>query len=457
MNGDSLNSKLWQEILNFDLDQPAGEYSFSTRLACENFWTLDFTKRAIIEYKKFMFLAAGNELMVSPSEIVDIVWHQHLIFTNSYTDFCQVLGKRIQHIPSTHNREEREKFKAAKERTHVLYLAHFGKQPADIWEYRDMHASLNLKKARLKIRTFLLVGIAAMVLVFIPLFYLLRPFYLTIDNPDFLLIFIGLAVVVIIVLELINNSYLRTIFRRFHPESFIFRLTPLELVYLKSTDISKVIHGTVNQLIKEKKVEITHNSIQMVPGAQAQNLREYSVLNALQTEKKLTYPPLLYFLTKKAIFLNYAGSMEALKKHIVKSRFFGNLFYANFAALALVFILGAIRMTTGIQNNKPVVFIGIVLVGFIFVSVLHLSRLIGLFGKKTLIAYYKKEVPEKTETRTWEWDYFLTGKTLFATAFIPMVVRSERQKTSTDNSGSFSACGSGCGSSCGGCGGCGGT
>ena len=100
---------LWNNILAFELDSPMSEYGFSTRLAAENYWTKDFAAKAILEYKKFMYLAATSDFMVSPSEIVDIVWHQHLIFTQSYVDFCNLLGKQIQHIPSTHNKEECKK------------------------------------------------------------------------------------------------------------------------------------------------------------------------------------------------------------------------------------------------------------------------------------------------------------------------------------------------------------
>ena len=110
-----MNKTLWEKVLAFSFDQPNDQYGFSTRLALENHWTIHFTQSAIIEYKKFLFLAATNNEMVSPSEIVDIVWHQHLIFTNSYSDFCDLLGKRIEHIPSTHNRSEFDKFKMAKE------------------------------------------------------------------------------------------------------------------------------------------------------------------------------------------------------------------------------------------------------------------------------------------------------------------------------------------------------
>ena len=83
-----MNKQLLNEVLAFSFDGEFSEYGFSTRLAKENSWTKNFTEQAILEYKKFMYLAATANAMVSPSEIVDIVWHQHLIFTQSYKKFC---------------------------------------------------------------------------------------------------------------------------------------------------------------------------------------------------------------------------------------------------------------------------------------------------------------------------------------------------------------------------------
>ena len=113
-----MNKNLWQSAKDFDLDYPMAEYGFSTRLAYENSWTMHFTQHAILEYKKFMYLAATANQMVSPSGIVDVVWHQHLIFTQSYQEFCTLLGKKIEHIPSTHNRAEQEKFHRLFGKTH---------------------------------------------------------------------------------------------------------------------------------------------------------------------------------------------------------------------------------------------------------------------------------------------------------------------------------------------------
>jgi len=160
-----MNQQLWVNILQFDFDNPPSEYGFSIRLADENYWTKNFTAQAILEYKKFMYMAATSDSMVSPSEIVDAVWHQHLMFTQSYQDFCSLLGKQIQHVPSTHTREEFEKFRQAKERTLKLYEENFGSPPENIWGYSDMYDSLHLPKARLKIRGFVLIGILMIVLM----------------------------------------------------------------------------------------------------------------------------------------------------------------------------------------------------------------------------------------------------------------------------------------------------
>ena len=105
-----MDNLLWNKILEFDLDSPFSEYGFSTRLADENYWTKNFTTKAILEYKKFMYLAGTSDFMVSPSEVIDTVWHQHLIYTQSYNDFCQLLGifealdRRAQQHGSGNNR-----------------------------------------------------------------------------------------------------------------------------------------------------------------------------------------------------------------------------------------------------------------------------------------------------------------------------------------------------------------
>ena len=136
------------------LSKLTGDYNFTNLCAATSlglYFGIDFhlIKKAIEEYKKFMYLATTSNQMVSPSEIVDIVWHQHLIFTQSYTDFCALLGKKIQHIPSTHNKEEQDKFLTAKKHTTAIYESKFGKQPKLFWEYNSFAAALEIEKSKI--------------------------------------------------------------------------------------------------------------------------------------------------------------------------------------------------------------------------------------------------------------------------------------------------------------------
>src|SRR6218665_2909699 len=251
-----MNTELWDKILHFDFDDPPSEYGFTTRLANENYWTKAFTDLAILEYKKFMYLAATSEMMVSPSEIVDIVWHQHLIFTQSYQSFCTLLGKQIQHIPSTHNRDEFEKFSQAKERTQKLYSTIFGEQPKSIWEFHGMFESLNLEKSKFKIRTFLVFGILGFIALIMPFYFLLKPFYVEINNPYFVIGFIALCIFTFAGLEFYNRKALKNIARGFNQDSFIYQLEPYELVYLKTQKLDNIINGTMNELIDKNIIFI---------------------------------------------------------------------------------------------------------------------------------------------------------------------------------------------------------
>ena len=234
-----MNIPLWTNILEFNFDKPVSEYGFSTRLANKNYWTKDFTDAAILEYKKFMYLAATSDFMVSPSDIIDVVWHQHLIFTQSYQEFCTMIGKQVQHVPSTHNRDEHEKFRQAKERTIKFYTENFGDYPRAIWDYTDMYQSLRLSKAKLKVRSFILLGIFAFIAAIVPAYFVLRPLYVKIDNPNFLIGFVALSLVTFAALELFNRMQLRRMVDQFDSDSFIFKLQPLELVYLKTQKLSR--------------------------------------------------------------------------------------------------------------------------------------------------------------------------------------------------------------------------
>lgn len=104
---------LLKRLEDYDLDNPNSTFPFSAKLAKENGWTPSFTQRAIKEYKRFCYLAMTAGHPVSPSEVVDEVWHMHLIYSQEYWKvFCpQVLQSEFHHYPSTGGKVEKRSSK----------------------------------------------------------------------------------------------------------------------------------------------------------------------------------------------------------------------------------------------------------------------------------------------------------------------------------------------------------
>ena len=449
-----MDQEFWNKIERYDLDHPLSEYGFSTRLARENYWTKNFTTRAIVEYKKFMYLAATSDLMVSPSAIVDTVWHQHLIFTQSYQDFCDVAGKAIQHVPSTHNSEDFGKFKQAKERTGKLYQSTFGEQPADIWEREGMYEGLSLDKAPIKIRTFVLYGMLVSAALIFPAYTLLRPVYVQIDSLDFLMGYVLLCVAVFTGLEIFNERYLAEVIRKIEPGSFLADLHPSELVYLKTQELSQVIHGVMNRLLIDRILRVSGGKyFEEISGGKPRSIEESQIMTSLGTAGKNNYDDLLHTLRGKPVFANVESSMEAFKKYFIKSVRFGRLFYINYAIVSLTFLAGFTRLVTGVMRDKPIQIITIALVVLGAISAWFLYRLTQLACKKTIPKIYRDRLKTTPGKSDGQWDYFLLGASILFPTFAPMV---ERMEGTSSSDGDSSDGGSSCGSSCSSCGGCGG-
>jgi hypothetical protein len=127
---------LWQRIAAFELNDPAADLVFTERLARENGWTRDFARSATEEYKRFILLCCISPHGVTPSDVVDQVWHLHLTYTQSYwNDFCKkTIGKEIHHNPTRGGTAEQNKFADWYTETLQLYEQTFSeKPPADIW------------------------------------------------------------------------------------------------------------------------------------------------------------------------------------------------------------------------------------------------------------------------------------------------------------------------------------
>lgn len=133
MNATETN--LWSRIDGYAFDAVDAAFPFSARLARDNNWSATFAKRAIEEYKKFVFLAVSAGHPVSPSDEVDQVWHLHLLYTRSYWgDFCKILGGPLHHGPTRGGAHEGRKYNSWYENTLLSYARAFAAAPpSDIW------------------------------------------------------------------------------------------------------------------------------------------------------------------------------------------------------------------------------------------------------------------------------------------------------------------------------------
>lgn len=130
------DQEFWEKIRKYQIGTAQAALSFTDRLARENRWTLEFTHRAVLEYKRFIYLICITHLPMTPSEVVDEVWHLHLLYTRDYWKvFCgEILNREIHHGPTEGGSQERQKYETLYLQTYQQYLAHFGSlPPEDIW------------------------------------------------------------------------------------------------------------------------------------------------------------------------------------------------------------------------------------------------------------------------------------------------------------------------------------
>lgn len=114
----------------------ASTHAFAAKLAAKRGWTTAFALRAIAEYKKFVYLGVTSSTPVTPSKHVDQVWHQHLLFTKAYREFCtDVLRQDFDHHPELVPVDtQTETFSEQYEDTLRLYVDEFNQlPPKEIW------------------------------------------------------------------------------------------------------------------------------------------------------------------------------------------------------------------------------------------------------------------------------------------------------------------------------------
>jgi 4-amino-4-deoxy-L-arabinose transferase-like glycosyltransferase len=364
-----------------------------------------------------------------------------------------VLGQKIAHIPSTHHQDEFNKFRLASDRTKKLYTDAFGEQPAEIWSYATIHEPLNMEKSNTYLDKVIGVGIIMLLPAIIIAYLLLKPLYIAIHNPYFVVGYVTIVIVALLGLWFYNNAKINAIVKGWQNDVFAFNLTALELVYLQKSNIDFVVHGVVNQLIKTDVVAITDDKILVVDNEElVADAVSFCVVQAIKANPDMPYLKLINVLKLKPAFNKTARAMDAFEKYVSGSKQFIRLFILNFVISAVVLIMGIVRIATGVVREKPVTIIAGVVIFALLLIVFNLYRLVKAIGTSALPGFYSKNIIyEAREYHNWDWQYFLLGSTVFVPVFIPLTADSYNGSSGSD---SGSSCGSGCGgSSCGGCGG----
>lgn len=127
---------LWQRLHQYEF---GGEHheAFLTRVAHACQTTREGAQAALEEYRRFCFLAISAGHPVTPSELIDQVWHAHMTDTRDYWQrFCpQVLEQSLHHAPSLGGAQEQERHQQQYRETYISYERFFGDPPAAQWPY----------------------------------------------------------------------------------------------------------------------------------------------------------------------------------------------------------------------------------------------------------------------------------------------------------------------------------
>lgn len=126
---------LWQRIVAHPFERADHALDPTRRLARDRGWSCTYARGAVEEYRRFCFLAVTCGVPVTPSEEVDEVWHQHLVYSRDYWDaWCaNVLEAPLHHEPTEVGPAEGSRYRAQYAETLALYEAWFGVPDLTYW------------------------------------------------------------------------------------------------------------------------------------------------------------------------------------------------------------------------------------------------------------------------------------------------------------------------------------
>jgi hypothetical protein len=147
---------MWNKITEMFGGVDASTKAFADKISRKHNCSTSYAIKAVNEYKKFLYLAVISDFHVTPSQAIDKVWHEHILFTQAYGIFCKdIIEYNLNHHPELIPLDEQtERYHAQYLSTIELYIQEFGKlPPANIWDvtkYDKEKVMENVQKAREK-------------------------------------------------------------------------------------------------------------------------------------------------------------------------------------------------------------------------------------------------------------------------------------------------------------------
>ncbi len=88
------------------------------------------SEELLVEVVKFLSLVSVFNVTLTPSLLVDLAWHEFILFTKTYEKFCtQKFDRFIHHSPDDDTVKNHSNYF----KTINHYINHFGEPPTSIW------------------------------------------------------------------------------------------------------------------------------------------------------------------------------------------------------------------------------------------------------------------------------------------------------------------------------------
>ena len=461
---------LLQRLDEYSLDDPNSSFPFSAKLAKETGWSKTFTLRAIAEYKRFCYLAIVGGHPVAPSEVVDEVWHMHLIYSHEYwNNFCpNILGKPFHHFPSTGGSAEHEKFEDWFTKTLASYWQAFGEEPPkDIWMPekavlpREEH--LTISKRSLK-SCGQAAGLVAAVLLAAGCTGAAIGNPLDFRGPEFLSFYIWLFIILFYFGWTVRWLLRLPVQVDLNPANYP---RPYEIAYLNGKGIVTV-SAAVTNLLSQKAIEFDTKGqtlFALDPDSASNDPLESKILAATRSQigVKMTMIRALCLPIIRDIHLDLQN------KGLLVSPKYGTLGpLAGFFMALLAPLYGLLKIQVGISRERPVEYLTIMcVISFVMCLFLLVRPFRSRYGDRFLAAYraQKSHLANVGRHRDAAPDDVILGLALFgAGAFVGSSLETQVKHLNPPSGSSSCSGGSSCSSGggdggeggCGGGGGCGG-